>query len=88
MVLIHLLMAASLHQQDSTVSFNSKLQKTSTNVDSEYDRSKKSFIDSKKIQEENHKTLKAFLSESLLYDPKSVCWFCSTYIIFIKLILK
>ena len=68
-------MAASLQQQDSVVSFISKLPKGSTNLDSEYDKAKKSFSENKKIQEENQKTLKAFLSESLLYDPKLVSLF-------------
>ena len=63
-----------LPEDSGSISLNPKLQKGLTSLDSEYDKSKKGFkeSESKKIQEENHKTLKAFLSESLLYDPKSV----------------
>jgi hypothetical protein len=57
--------------EDSLNSFNSKLNKTRENTylgENDNEKTKKKTDD----DTESRKTLKAFLSESLLYDPKLV----------------
>ena len=62
-----------VYHEDSTASLNFKLNRIreSTNLESENEKAKKD-SESKKSEEDNLKTLKEFLSESLLYDPKLV----------------